>query len=103
MKYKINSKNLRKLDFIEDISPNIHEELISFLLRYKKKNITQIIIPPTIDIPKEIIPLIDYKKIIIKQCYGMYLILRSFNIGPVTISKNKKFLLSEIYANESFE
>jgi hypothetical protein len=103
LRFKLNANHIKRIEFMKDISPDIYSNLRSFLLLYKQKNITRIIIPPSIDIPKEIIPLIDYKKIILNQCYGMYLILRSFNIGPITISKDRKYLLSEIYANKSFD
>ena len=102
LKLKLNPDNIFSIKYMKDINQKIYDAFKKFIYKYKEKNITQIIFPPNIKIPKEILPLIDYKKIINSQCYGIYLMLRSFNIGPINLSKDERFLLSELYMGKNF-
>lgn len=90
--YKVVLEKLKKHD------KNIYQKFEKFILKYPNKKITRIIIPPNIQIPKELLYLIDYKKIIYSNCFGLYLVAKSFGITPVEYGTNDfKQLLGEIY------
>jgi hypothetical protein len=55
------------------------------------------LIPTTVPIPKEILHLIDYRSIIERNLFGLYLMLRSFGIIRIETPSKQNMLFSEIY------
>lgn len=99
LKYPIKYKRLLEKDIFLQYKTkylDIYNNMIKFLKKYPKKEINLILIPDNIKIPKEILELIDYKSIVTRNLFGIYLILRSFGIICNEI-KGEILLLSEIY------
>lgn len=94
--YPISIKKITEIEYIEKIDKNIHDKLVNFLTKYPKKTITSICIPNGIPIPDEIRPIIDYRSVVYKNCFPIYLIYKSFGISTIGNNK-KKLLFSDFY------
>lgn len=77
----ITHKKSDQIEYIKDIDPKIYEKLMGMLSKYPNKKLHAVYIPAASQIPEELIPIIDYRKIIHQKCFGIYIVMRSFNIG----------------------
>lgn len=96
---------IRKPEYLQWLSANspvIYERLIKYLDKIDiRKNITRIPIAPSLSsIPKEIIPLIDRRKIIYENLYPVQLLLKSFNINLGNNGK-RTILFCDIYSDRT--
>lgn len=91
-------KSPEYLENLKQTSPKIHSNILKFLSKYPKKNITRILVPTHIGIPKEIVPIINLRNIIYSNTYPLYLAIRGLGIG--TTFKNKTMLLSDMYGDK---
>lgn len=94
--YPISSKNLKEIEYIKDIDPDIYDRFVKFMKKFPKKELTHIVIPLNMDIPEEIRPLVDYRSIVYKNCFPIYVIYKSFGITNIGNNK-KKLLFSDFY------
>ena len=94
--YPISVKNITEIGYMEKIDKKIYDKFVSFLEKYPKKTITSICIPVGIKIPPEIQPIVDYRSVIYRNCFPIYLLYKSF--GICTIGNNdKKILFIDFY------
>lgn len=77
--------------------PDIYQKTISCLKDIGKKEISRIPLSPAMDrVPDEIIPLINAKSIVYKNCAPMYLALESLGFST-GINSNKKVLFVDLF------
>ena len=82
---------------LEKMDKSIHKATLAYLQKYKKFPNYVVINPANNTIPKEIVPLIDTKKIIFHNCEPLYRVLNKLNIGVIHQSKDDKTLLMDLY------
>lgn len=89
------------LEWLSSVNPEIYARLIDFLGKMDpRKKITRMPIAPTLSsIPKELIPLIDRRKIIYENLYPIQLLLKSFNINLGNGGK-RTIVFSDIYSDK---
>lgn len=93
----LSESSVNALESNPDLNPEFREKLVAFLRKYKKKSLMAVYIPLDRDIPKELDPIVDYRKCITTNCFGFYLLLRSFEITVPFVSKKEPRLLSDVY------
>lgn len=82
------------LDRLKKSDIKIYNKLQAFKELYPKKNITRIIIPPTLsEVPEILRPILDVRRIIFSNGRPFYLFLRSFGIAVNDV--DGKFLMSD--------
>ena len=79
------------------MNKTIYQETMKFVEQHKKFPNNVLINPAANAIPKEIIPLVDYKKIIYHNCSALYRVLNKLNIGVSHLNKETKTLLMDLY------
>lgn len=85
------------LNWLKTTSPDIHDKLIKFLDKADGKKITRIPLNPVLDkIPEELIPLVNTKSIVHKNCSPMYLAFESLGISS-GIPTAKQVLFTDLY------
>lgn len=85
------------LEWLEIKSPEIHKKMIAFLDKANGKKISRIPLNPVLDqIPEEIIPLVNIKSIVHKNCSPMYLAFESLGVSS-GIPSRKQVLFTDIY------
>lgn len=94
---EIGAKRLDLLQSVKIANPEIYTKFVSFLKKYPDKKISRILIPENIVIPEEVRDLANYRKVCSKNCYSLYLILKSFNIVNFPNSSKSIVLFSDIY------
>jgi len=92
-------RTIKQYEYIADIDRGIYERLVAFLNKFPNRKIERILIPENIGIPKEIREIANYRKVCAKNCYSLYLILKSFNIVNFPSTKNDIVLFSDIYTD----
>ncbi len=76
---------------------SMHKGWGKFFKKFPQKKIKRIFIPLTVEIPPEIVPIIDHGKILSMNCYALNLILKSCNILTTTsFSDNYPALAAEM-------
>lgn len=93
----IGIKSDQYLDFLKEKHIDIYSRLTRYMETIGDKKITRVPINPALNkIPDELIPLIDSKLIVYKNCSPMYLALESFGLSTGIPSK-KKMLFVDIF------
>lgn len=82
---------------LEKMNKHVYQETMKFVEQHKKFPNNVLINPAANAIPKEIIPLVDYKKIIYHNCSALYRVLNKLNIGVAHLNKETKTLLMDLY------
>lgn len=82
---------------LEKMNKRIYKDTIAFMDKHRKFPNAALINPASNSIPKEIVPLIDYKQIIYHNCSALYRVLNKLNIGVAHINKDTKTLLMDLY------
>lgn len=94
----INDKMFHSESFLDNLTvndPELGHKLKMFLSSTNKKVTRLIMNPMMTEIPKEIIPIIDYRSVIFKNCSSLYLVMRSLGLG---IGNNSdEILFSDYY------
>jgi hypothetical protein len=97
----INLKTTYLLDDMKNQNEAMYKRFIDFLKKYPKRTIESIYIPAHLQIPKEITDIIDYRKTVHSNCYGIYLVLQALNIG--IMMKNQICLLTDTYGEPELD
>lgn len=94
------SRSKKYIDHLMATSPEIGRKYVNFLEKHPDKNITFFIVPVASQIPKEMFPVVDIRKLIYTNMAPFYLLLQSLGIGIQDRQSSVMSLLSDLYEVE---
>ena len=65
---------LGALDQMKESNPDMYDRFVKFLAKYPKRSFDRVMLPMDIDIPKELRPIVDYRRIVKTNCSSIYMI-----------------------------